>query len=262
MILLPLVLVAGAVLLKLVGRACGIHWLAAADREMLKLLSTLLFLLPFYYVSSRLFERHKERLLGAEVVAARAARERAMAAERAEEASGFRWSVPVQVELRRLPKSLALIACFYVGTLLLVAAILGTAKLVSYLFHNPMNESVFAVAVTCANVVGGCMLSLLAVLLAVVRVQVTLGADGIIERLGSVRHAYPYRKMSRCRIEPSPRVPSLRCLAFTCDEDRPAAMWHRFEFGPRVPARAIAEVLTVRKVDVEFVEATMAAADA
>jgi hypothetical protein len=237
------------------GRACGVHWLAAADHDTLKLVSCIVFLPPILYITYRFFDRHKERLLGAEVVAARAARERAMAAERTEEASGFQWSVPAQVELRRLPVTLAVFACFYVGTLLLIATILGAAKLVAYLLHSPTNESAIAIAVKCANVVWGTMFCLLILLIVGARVRVTLGPDAVIERLGSLRHAYPYRSITRCRIEPSTRVPSLRCLAFTCEGGGPvagAAVWHRFEFGPRVSADAITEVLTAKGVNVEF----------
>lgn len=241
------ILGAGMLCLRLAGRHLGIRWLADADLTTLKLLSAAFILLP---VTVLVVPRIKTRA----GVDAEAARQREIAQWRADRAVRLRWLVPSSVGVRQLPLCALVVAVFYVVTLVVVSAVLGTANLITHLRHQPVTEPALGTALKCANVVG-VTLSLVPILFLLlgVRGEVALADDEIVERFGSLRKTYSYRTITRCRIEPSERVRSLRCLAFSTAAAGERVEWHRFEFGPTMPVGAAVEFLKSRGLAVEIV---------
>jgi hypothetical protein len=240
---------AGAFLLRWTGKQFAIPWLASGDREMLKLLSTLLFLLPACIL---VLPRIKTRA----TLKAAAKRRRLVAQLRADEQAQWRWSIPARVQLSELPHCAIIVAVFYLLTLLAVIAVLGSFNLISHLRHQPITEPTLATAFKCANFMGIMMLSLLAFFLLLfllgMRNRILLTPEEIVERRGNMRKTYPYRSMTQCQIESSQRVKTLRCLSFSMTEGD-QIRWHRFELDPRMPPNQVVEFLNSKGLDVEII---------
>jgi uncharacterized membrane protein YeiB len=239
------IIAAGAILLRWAGKKYGIVWLANANRDTLKLLSTLLFLLPAaIFVLPHI--RTKES------VEAEAARQRRIAQLRADSSVKLSWAIPASVELRQFPRLTLMVAGLYVLTLLSVLGLLGIGHLITLLLHRSTTEPIFGTAFKCANLVGVMMFSMWAIfLLFGVRVKIYLGDEELIERLGSLRKTFPYRSITRCQIEQSHKVKTLRCLAFSTGTEVDLIEWHRFEFAPTMPVDQVIEFLESKGIIVD-----------
>jgi uncharacterized membrane protein YeiB len=239
------ILAAGAMLLRWAGQRCGIVWLANANRDMLILLSAFLFLLPaVIFVLPHIKTK--------ESVEAEAARQQRMAELRADNALKLSWAVPVRVELRQFPRLTLMVAGLYVLTLLSVLGLLGIGHLITLLLHRSTTEPIFGTAFKCANLVGILMFSMWAIfLLFGVRVKIYLDDEELIERLGNLRKTFPYRSITRCQIEQSQKVKTLKCLAFSTETEADRIEWHRFEFAPTMPVDQVIEFLKSKGIIVD-----------
>jgi hypothetical protein len=154
---------------------------------------------------------------------------------------------------------MVVVAGLYILTLLSVIALVGTFNLIATVRHQPITEPTLATAVRCANFMGLMMLSLLAFLLLLlslgVRNRILLTPEELVER-GNPRKAYPYRSMIQCQIEPSQKVRTLRCIAFSTANGN-AIKWHRFELSPSVRIEEVIAFLNSKGLKVAIIDSRL-----